>query len=321
MNLCLTNRVGSRGEKLLAFAALVALFAQTAHAGKIRYTYDGADRLVALDFGGGTNTVFTYDKNGNLLRQATSFATTADVQLTKGATTSSPVAGNLFQYIFTAVNNGPHPATGVTVTDPLPFGILFNNFVTISQGSAVLSNRTVIAHFGTLPAGSNAVLRFFVQQGITGSVTNTAVVAAGQTDANPANNTSSRITTALAAPDSDADGMPDWWETRAFGSFTNAPGDDPDGDGMSNLGEYVADTNPVDGASYFRIEEVAVGTEAAVLSLWTSPIRRYTAQFVPELGGPMFSNLLTFEGTGLPLEVPLTNPPPTGFYRVIVIAP
>jgi len=46
--------------------------------------------------------------------------------------------------------------------------------------------------------------------------------------------------------DTDADGLPDWWEQKYFGSSTAAqPGDDPDGDGQSNLQEYVSSTHPL----------------------------------------------------------------------------
>lgn len=46
--------------------------------------------------------------------------------------------------------------------------------------------------------------------------------------------------------DTDGDGMPDWWETKYFGGPTAAdPDDDPDGDGRTNLEEYLAGTNPL----------------------------------------------------------------------------
>ncbi|MBI4326863.1 MAG: hypothetical protein HY674_16615 [Chloroflexi bacterium] len=45
--------------------------------------------------------------------------------------------------------------------------------------------------------------------------------------------------------DADGDGIPDSWEQQYFGSITNCAHDaDPDGDGMPNLPEYLADTNP-----------------------------------------------------------------------------
>jgi hypothetical protein len=51
------------------------------------------------------------------------------------------------------------------------------------------------------------------------------------------------------AADRDADGMPDWWESRyqlsdAYGSQGTGPGDDPDGDGRTNLEEFRRGTNP-----------------------------------------------------------------------------
>jgi len=50
-------------------------------------------------------------------------------------------------------------------------------------------------------------------------------------------------------PDTDGDGLPDWWEELHFGGPTAAnPNDDPDGDGLTNLQEYELDTrlSPVD---------------------------------------------------------------------------
>ncbi len=45
--------------------------------------------------------------------------------------------------------------------------------------------------------------------------------------------------------DTDGDGMPDWWEAKHFGGPTAAnPDADPDGDGLTNLQEFQAGTNP-----------------------------------------------------------------------------
>jgi len=48
---------------------------------------------------------------------------------------------------------------------------------------------------------------------------------------------------AMTAPDSDRDGLPDWWEKKFGGDL--APGGDNDGDGRTNLAEYLASTNPL----------------------------------------------------------------------------
>lgn len=47
--------------------------------------------------------------------------------------------------------------------------------------------------------------------------------------------------------DSDADGLPDWWELAWFGTASGAaPGTDFDGDGATNLAEWLAGTSPRD---------------------------------------------------------------------------
>jgi len=50
--------------------------------------------------------------------------------------------------------------------------------------------------------------------------------------------------------DVDGDGMPNWFEDLYFGG-NDPPDNDPDHDGIINLNEYIADTNPKDPASYF----------------------------------------------------------------------
>jgi hypothetical protein len=57
-------------------------------------------------------------------------------------------------------------------------------------------------------------------------------------------------------PDADGDGMPDWWELLLSGSSTGlvASADD-DGDGVSNLKEWIAGTGADDYSSMFVIEK------------------------------------------------------------------
>jgi hypothetical protein len=52
--------------------------------------------------------------------------------------------------------------------------------------------------------------------------------------------------------DTDGDGLPDSWETEQFGSLNATATGDPDGDGTTNMMEYLAGTNPLSVASVFR---------------------------------------------------------------------
>jgi len=65
--------------------------------------------------------------------------------------------------------------------------------------------------------------------------------------------------------DTDADGLPDWWELKHFGSATAAgPTDDDDSDTLTNLEEYYYGTDPihadVDGDGRNDAQEIADGT-------------------------------------------------------------
>ncbi len=76
--------------------------------------------------------------------------------------------------------------------------------------------------------------------------------------------------------DTDSDGVPDWWTQQYFGHATGQVGDsslasdDADGDGRSNLQEYLAGTSPTDASSAFRITSIAPNPGGGVIIQWSS---------------------------------------------------
>ncbi len=113
--------------------------------------------------------------------------------------------------------------------------------------------------------------------------------------------------------DSDGDGIPDDWMMEYFGHATGQAGDlsraadDADGDGMSNLAEYLAGTYPKDPNSYLLITSVSAGGTNGVLVVWGSAANKlYSVQRAPAVGsGAGFTNLA---------EHILSTPPENGYW-------
>ncbi len=94
-------------------------------------------------------------------------------------------------------------------------------------------------------------------------------------------------------PDFDGDGIADAWEAAFFGSAsTNSSANallDPDGDGMTNLDEYRAGTNPTNAASLLKI--VFTVTNGNVLSFIAQTNLSYSIQWRTNLTAPTWTNL------------------------------
>lgn len=99
-----------------------------------------------------------------------------------------------------------------------------------------------------------------------------------------------------SSPDTDADGLPDAFEEFYFGG-TNMAGDaDNDGDGMINSHELYCGTDPMEGASVFRVEGTARPTTDQFVVQWQSiPGKQYNIETC--------TNLISGEWT-------VTNPVP-----------
>ena len=100
----------------------------------------------------------------------------------------------------------------------------------------------------------------------------------------------------VTSVDSVGDGIPDWWRARFFGgtgSTTNnqsCAACDPDGDGMSNWQEYLADTNPTNALSRFQIQSTTDATGFKVL-FQSSASRKYTLYYRTNLTSGAWTNI------------------------------
>jgi hypothetical protein len=130
--------------------------------------------------------------------------------------------------------------------------------------------------------------------------------------------------TATPAPagnaDTDSDGMPDWWEL----TYDLDPGraadanEDADDDGMTNLQEYLAGTNPQDPSSRLAITISLTPVNAARLQFDASATLSYTLQYRASLSTGSWLNLTSFVAAPSNRTLVVTNavPAPPRFYRV-----
>jgi hypothetical protein len=141
----------------------------------------------------------------------------------------------------------------------------------------------------------------------------------------PARSTSTTVAVVVQAPDSDLDGIPDWYE-RQIGLNPREAGDaelDSDGDGFSNQAEFDAGTDPTDPASFLHIFSVQpVGNDVAIQFTSVSGKQyRVEATQDPEQDDSWTLVGDRIPGNGSSVRVADTgaNLLPARFYRVILL--
>jgi Tol biopolymer transport system component len=124
--------------------------------------------------------------------------------------------------------------------------------------------------------------------------------------------------------DSDGDGIPDLWMTHYFSHPTGQAGDlsraedDADDDGMSNLQEFLAGTDPADPASVLllQIQAQTLSPNNVTLSWPAVPGKDYRAQSKADLNDAVWSEIPGATVVGLKGSVSIPAGPATRFYRV-----
>jgi len=119
-----------------------------------------------------------------------------DLSISKNLVPPSPVTPQDVDvtYNISVTNNGPGPATSVTVTDTLPANMTFVS-ATPSQGTCV-NSPPVSCSLGSILSGASATITLVARSTtVLGPAVNTATVSSAEVDPNPANNTATATTT------------------------------------------------------------------------------------------------------------------------------
>jgi hypothetical protein len=122
-------------------------------------------------------------------------------------------------------------------------------------------------------------------------------------------------------PDTDGDGMTDPWEHAHGLNFTNATdaATDDDGDGLKNLQEFLAATDPANPASALRITSISVTGADTRVSFPSALDKNYNVERAGILQPPDWSSLTqNVAGTGGSIEIiePGGATNSAGYYRI-----
>lgn len=125
---------------------------------------------------------------------------------------------------------------------------------------------------------------------------------------------------AAGSGDSDGDGVPDAWE-QEHGTFVFIPdgGDDPDGDGRTNLEEYLAGTHPRNADDVLRFQQIALDGGNVILQFVAASNRSYSVLHKPALSAAEWQKLADVPEQPADRIARVTNAPDGGarFYRLV----
>ena len=129
----------------------------------------------------------------------------------------------------------------------------------------------------------------------------------------------------LGDVDSDNDGMDDDWEMTCFGSLSRDGTGDFDGDGVSDLAEFKAGTNPKNDSSILRALTVTSLSDGSTTVYWSAvPGKTYQVQYKNSVSD---ANWFSLPGTMIAADSTAAKLDNTAaassnrFYRVMLVAP
>lgn len=133
------------------------------------------------------------------------------------------------------------------------------------------------------------------------------------------------LTNTIADFDSNANGLPDWWELQYSESIHGLSStNDPDADGLNNLAEWIARTDPTNPASFFRIEAFACTNQTPTMTFtgWSNRLYAVYRQDTPLTNSAWTLATNAFAGANGPTTWSDTTPAATSrFYRLEVSLP
>ncbi|HEY6173471.1 MAG TPA: hypothetical protein VIX73_03465 [Kofleriaceae bacterium] len=151
-----------------------------------------------------TATTADLDLDNNTATDTTSVFDSADLSVATSETPNPVRIGTSLSYTLSVANNGPTPATAVTVVDTLPPGTSFVSAAgsgwacnVDNTGQVVTCTMAGLANASSAPAITIAA----IAPGTAGNITNTATVSSATSDPNLANNTATTVTLANAFAD------------------------------------------------------------------------------------------------------------------------
>jgi uncharacterized repeat protein (TIGR01451 family) len=123
----------------------------------------------------------------------------ADIGIHSVSAPEAVAFGSSLSYSIILTNAGPSSAGNLVLTNTIPAGTSFVEALP-SQGNCSHSSGIVVCEMGFLPAGNECSVIITVQTAGSASLTNVAMVAAGEFDPVPANNVRTVVTTVADLP-------------------------------------------------------------------------------------------------------------------------